>query len=79
VVLGKVQKDNWRVCVKSKEVKKNRNILLTIERRDDKRIGHIMCRNGLLKHVIEGKLEGTGRRGRRRDQLPDDLKERRRY
>jgi hypothetical protein len=33
--------------------------------------------------VIEGKLEGrmemTGRRGRRRKQLLDDLKERRRY
>jgi hypothetical protein len=33
--------------------------------------------------VIEGKLEGriemTGRRGRRRTQLLDDLKERRRY
>jgi hypothetical protein len=33
--------------------------------------------------VIEGKLEGriemTGRRGRRRKHLPDDLKEKRRY
>jgi hypothetical protein len=39
--------------------------------------------NCLLKHVIEGKLEGrtemTGRRGRRRRQLLDDLKEKRRY
>jgi hypothetical protein len=37
----------------------------------------------LLKHVIEGKLEGriemTGRRGRRRKQLLDDLKENIRY
>jgi hypothetical protein len=36
-----------------------------------------------LKHVIEGKLEGsiemTGRRGRRHKQLMDDLKEKRRY
>jgi hypothetical protein len=35
------------------------------------------------KHVIEGKLEGrikmTGRRGRRRKQLLDDLKEKRGY
>ena len=33
-------------------------------------IGHILCRNCLLKHVTEGKIEGrievTGRRGRRR-------------
>jgi hypothetical protein len=37
----------------------------------------------LLKHVIEGKLEEqtemTGRRGSRRKQLQDDLKEKRRY
>jgi hypothetical protein len=42
-----------------------------------------MRRNCLLKHVIEGRLEGTtemtGRRGRRRKQLLDDLKEKRRY
>jgi hypothetical protein len=37
----------------------------------------------LLKHVIKGKLEGriemTGRRGRRRKQLLDDFEEKRRY
>ena len=42
-----------------------------------------MSRNCLLKHVIEGKikerLEVTGRRGRRRKQLLDDLKEKRGY
>jgi hypothetical protein len=36
-------------------------------------------RNCLLKHVIEGKIKGkvevTGRSGRRRKQLLDDLKE----
>jgi hypothetical protein len=46
-------------------------------------IGHILRRNCLLKHVIEGKLEGriemTGRRGRRRKRLLDDLKEKKRY
>jgi hypothetical protein len=39
--------------------------------------------NCLLKQEIEAKLEGridmTGRRGRRRKQLLDDLKEKRRY
>jgi hypothetical protein len=38
-----------------------------------------LCRNCLLKHGIEKKIEGridvTGRRGRRRKQLSDDLKE----
>jgi hypothetical protein len=37
-------------------------------------ICHILCRNCLLKHVIEGKMEGRievmGRQGRRRKQLP---------
>jgi hypothetical protein len=38
-------------------------------------------RNCLLNQVIEGKIEGrievTGRRGRRRKQVQDDLKEKR--
>jgi hypothetical protein len=58
-------------------VKEERNILHTIKRREANWIGHILRRNCLLKHVIEGKLEGriemTGRRGRRRKQLLDDL------
>jgi hypothetical protein len=45
--------------------------------------GHILCRNCLLKQVIEGKIkeemEVTKRRGRRRKKLLDDLKERRGY
>ena len=66
--------------MKNKEVNNDRNISHTVERRKDNRIGHFMRKNGaFLKHVIKGKLEGTGRRGRRHEQLPDDLKERRRY
>jgi len=46
-------------------------------------IGHILHRNCLLQRVIEGKIKGgievTGRRGRRRKRLLDDLKERRGY
>jgi len=38
-----------------------------------------LCRNCLLKHVIEGKIEVTGRQGRRRKQLLDDLKKNREY
>jgi hypothetical protein len=60
-------------------VKEERNILHTIKRRKANWIGHILRRNCLLKHVIEGKLEMTGRRGRKRKQLLDDLKEKRRY
>jgi len=42
-----------------------------------------MRRNCLLQRVIQGKIQGeievTGRRGRRRRKLLDDLKERRGY
>jgi hypothetical protein len=44
-------------------------------------IGHILCRNCLLKQVIQGKIKGemevTKRRGRRRKKLLDDLKDER--
>jgi len=43
-------------------------------------MGHILCRNCILKHVTEGKVEGMievmVRRGRRCKQLLHDLKER---
>jgi len=43
-------------------------------------MGHILHRNCLLQRVIEGKIQGgievTGRQGRRRRKLFDDLKER---
>ena len=46
-------------------------------------IGHILRINCLLQRVIEGKIKGwtevTGRWGRRRRKLLDDLKERRGY
>jgi hypothetical protein len=63
--------------------KEQRNILHEISKRKANWIGHILCRNGLLRQVIEGKVKGgievTGRRGRRRKELLDDLKERRGY
>jgi hypothetical protein len=64
-------------------VKEERNIIHTIKRRKANWIGHILRRNCLLKHVIEGKLEGrmemTGRRRIRCKHLLDDFKEKRRY
>jgi hypothetical protein len=57
-------------------------ILHTVNRRANWS-GHILRRNCLLKHVIEGKIEGrievTGRRERRHKQLLDDLKEKTGY
>jgi hypothetical protein len=60
-----------------------RNILHEISKRKANWIGHILRRNCLLQGVIEGKIKGrievTGRRGRRRRKLLDDRKERRGY
>jgi hypothetical protein len=83
----RMEKISWTDRVRNEEVlhrvKEERNILHIIKRRKAKWSGHIFCRNCLLKSVIEGKLEGrtevTGRRGRRRRQLLDGLKEKRRY
>ena len=59
-------------------VKEQRNILHEISKRKANWIGHILRRNCLLPRVIEGKIKGgievTGRRGRRRRKLLDDLK-----
>jgi hypothetical protein len=37
-------------------IKEERNILRTITGTKAKWIGHIVCRNCVLKHVIEGKI-----------------------
>jgi len=49
----------------------------TVKTRAANRIGQILRRNCLVEHVIEGKIEVTGRRGRRRKQLLDGLKKNR--
>jgi len=64
-------------------VKEQRNIVHKISKRKANWIGHVLSRNCLLQQVTEGKkigrVEVTGRRGRRRRKLLDDLKERRGY
>ena len=60
-----------------------RNILYEISKRKANFIGNILRTNCLLQRVIERKIKGgievTGRRGRRRRKLLDDLKERTEY
>jgi hypothetical protein len=64
----RMEKISWTDRVRNEEVlqrvKEERNIVHTIKRRKANWIGHILRGNWLLKHVIEGKIEGTGR-GRR--------------
>jgi hypothetical protein len=72
--------DKWKVLLR---VEGQRNILHEISKRKANLIGHIFRRNCLVQQVIEGKIKGgievIGRRGRRRNKLLDDLKERRGY
>jgi len=87
LVLEKDGEDSWTDHVRNDEVllreNEQRNILHEIRKRKANCIGHILRRNCLLQHVIEGKIKGqievTRRRGRRCKKLLDDLKDRRGY
>jgi hypothetical protein len=79
-----MEKISWTDHVRNEvllTVKEKRNILNEICKGKANLIGHILRRNCLLQQVIEGKIKGeievTGRRGRRRKKLLDDLTERR--
>jgi len=82
-----MEKISWTDRVRKEEVllrvNEQRNILHEIIKRKANWIGHILCRNCLLQRVTEGEIKGrmevTGRRGRRSGELLDDLKERRGY
>jgi hypothetical protein len=60
-------------------INEQRNILHEIQKRKANWICHILCRNCLLKQVVEGNIKGemevTKRRGRRHKKLLDDLKD----
>jgi hypothetical protein len=75
----RMDKVRWTDHVKNKNVlhgvKEERKIRHTIRRRKDTWICHTLRRNCLLEHVIEGKIETTGRIGRRDKQLLDDPEE----
>jgi len=82
-----MEKISWIDRVRNEEVlfrvKEKTHILHEICKRKANWIGHILRINCLLQRVIEGKIKGwtevTGRWGRRRRKLLDDLKERRGY
>jgi hypothetical protein len=81
-----MEKISWTDHVRNAvllRVKEQRNILHEIRKRKANWIGHILRRNCILQRSIEGKMKGgievTGRRGKRRRKLLDDLKERTGY
>jgi hypothetical protein len=59
--------------------REERNILHPIKVRNANCINHILHMNCLQKHIIEGKIEGVGRQGKRCKQVLGDLKEMRIY
>ena len=77
----RMEKTNWIDRMKNEEVINrildDRNNKPAINRRNANWIGHMLCRNCLLKHVTEEKIERwmqvMGRRGRRHKQLLDGL------
>lgn len=58
-----------------REVGEDKKLVEMIVRRKKNWIGHILRGNGLLKQVIEGRMEGKRARGRPRKGMIDDLKE----
>jgi hypothetical protein len=75
---------SWTDCVKNKEVlhraKETRSVLPAYKkRRKTNWIGDMLGRNCLLKYYVEGRIEGTRRRERRRKQPLNALKEKRSY
>ena len=78
-----MEKISWTDYVRNEgvllRVKEQRNILHEIRKLKANWIGHILCRNCLLKQVIEGKIKGEMEVARRCKKLLDDLKDRRGY
>ena len=76
-----MEKISWTDRVRNEEVllrvQEQRNILHEIIKRKANWIGQVLRRNCILQRVIEGKIKGrievTGRRGRRRRKLLDDF------
>lgn len=56
-------------------VGEERSFVETVVKRKKNWIGHIVRGDGLLKHVLEGRMEGKRPRGRPRMGMIDDLKE----
>ncbi|PNF29589.1 hypothetical protein B7P43_G01947 [Cryptotermes secundus] len=83
----RMEKKSWSDYVRNEKVlfrvSEQRNILHEIRKRKANWIAHILRSNCILKEVIEGKIEGrievTRRRGKRRKKMLDDLGDRRGY
>jgi len=83
----RTEKIRWTDRKKSEElmhrVEEEKNVLRTIKIRKINWICHILRGNFPLRYIternIDGRIKVKGRRGKRRKQLPGDLKEKRGY
>ena len=78
-----MEKVDWREHITNEEVlarvQEKRCILKVIKQRKANWVGHILRGDGLLREIMEGKIEGKRGRGRKRIQVLDDLKKRGSY
>jgi hypothetical protein len=81
-----MEKISWTDRVRNEVLHIVKRRVISYKQQKERRLTGLVTsgvRNCLLKHVIEGKIEGgvgvRGRRRRRRKQLLDDRKERRGY
>ena len=78
-----MERISWTEKITNEEVLRRvgeeRTMLATIVRRKKNWIGHVMRGDGLMKEVMEGKMEGKRGPGRRRIGTIDDLLWKERY
>jgi hypothetical protein len=76
-VWRRMLKISWTEKISNDEVLKRvgeqRNILNIISRRKHSWIGHILRHDGLLKTILEGRMEGKATRGRKRLNMLNDI------
>ena len=71
------QSISWRDRITNEEVLnrvgEDRQLLKNIKRRKKTWIGHVLRGNGLVKEILEGRMQGKRTVGRKRQQLLDDI------
>ena len=73
----RIERISWKDHISNKEVlkrvKERRSLIETIVRRKKNWIGHVLRGCGMLKEIIEGRLEGKRSKGRKRIGMLDSL------
>ena len=76
-------KISWTQKVSNQQVldkiQERRNLLSSIQKRKHAWLGHVLRHEGLLHTILEGRMEGKRGRGRKRQQMIDDIMEEESY